>query len=187
MVKKIIPNGIFSYFRIEVLVFIIIIGLFIYFAWKAKKRKYPFLQQPFEQGEVCYRKKKKKVCLSKAEFHTDKILKELFPDNKFKKIRPDWLKSPATGKNLELDLYCESIKTPFGKGLAFEIDGSQHSIYNPHFHKTKHDFTYQVKKDQYKDKVCREKKIVLIRIPYFITSVNLRDYIVKQLKARGVL
>ena len=38
----------------------------------------------------------------------------------YKSIRPDWLKNPLTGKNLELDLYEEKDK------VALEYNGSQH-------------------------------------------------------------
>jgi hypothetical protein len=183
-------------FQVEVIFFIIIMVCFIYFAYKAKKRKYPFFQDTFSSediisydNKVCFKPvapKKKKSCVSRGEFLTGEILKEIFPYKKFKKIRPNWLRNIATGHNLEIDFYCDDIKTPIGTGVGFEIDGAQHSIYNPFFHKTKHDFTYQLKKDQYKDKLCKNRGVVLIRIPYFITTVNLKDYIIKQLKIKGI-
>lgn len=95
----------------------------------------------------------------------------------FKTIRPDWLKNPKTGKNLELDGFNPTIQTKIGKGLAFEYDGSQHSEYNPHFHKHKNAFADQVKRDFYKEKVCKSKGIALIRIPHFITVEKLEPYI----------
>jgi hypothetical protein len=105
-----------------------------------------------------------------------KIFERLF-NKRFQSIRPDWLKNPHTGRNLELDGYCSEIYTPLGKGLAFEYDGQQHAEYNKHFHKSPQDFVKQVKRDFWKDKVCKQHGILLIRIPHYIPYDDLEKYI----------
>lgn len=47
---------------------------------------------------------------------------------KFNPARPDWLKNPHTGRNMELDCYNEKL------GIAVEYNGRQHYEYSPHFH-----------------------------------------------------
>jgi len=77
----------------------------------------------------------------------------------FPNVRPNFLKNPQTGRNLELDGYCEELK------LAFEYDGRQH--YEP-WNKNKPEELIEVqKRDKLKDKLCKENDITLIRIPYW--------------------
>lgn len=100
----------------------------------------------------------------------------------FRTCRPDWLKNPATGRNLELDGYSPVVR------LAFEYDGAQHSQYNRYFHRGGPDeFLYQVKKDNYKDKLCKEHGITLVRIPHFVAPIDLERYIVNKLRGLGML
>jgi hypothetical protein len=105
------------------------------------------------------------------------IFQKLF-NVQFKSVRPDWLKNPVTHKNLELDGFAPFVKTPIGTGLAFEYDGIQHSSYNTHFHKNGvNEFKYQYKKDAYKDLKCKERGVLLIRIPHYIIFNDLERYI----------
>lgn len=73
----------------------------------------------------------------------------------FPSIRPDWLKNPATGRNLELDGYCEDLK------LAFEYQGRQHTSDDTEFGS---DYTSQLERDQYKVQTCRDHGITLVLI-----------------------
>ena len=57
----------------------------------------------------------------------EKLCRELlemwFFENKvLYNYRPDWLKNPLTGKNLELDIYYPELK------LAVEFNGMQHKL-----------------------------------------------------------
>jgi hypothetical protein len=124
-------------------------------------------------------KKKKKKCEKKFERRCREIFEDITGEE-FKSIRPHWLKNPKTNKNLELDGYAERIKT------AFEYDGNQHSQFNPHYHKDIEDFNYQVKKDIFKDKKCKELGIKLIRIPSFVIFDDLERYIVMRCKQEKV-
>lgn len=131
-------------------------------------------------------KKKKKSTDSKSELRCKFILEKIFK-KKFEKIRPDWLKNPSTGQNLEADMYNESIKTRLGKGLICEVDGAQHSHYIPYFHKTKKDFEYQVAKDKWKDAQCEKMGITMIRVPYYIPIHKLEDFLIEELNKKGVV
>lgn len=114
---------------------------------------------------------------NKSEERCREIFQQMF-GVKFKSVRPSFLKNPVTGKNLELDGFNSDIRTPIGKGLAFEYDGEQHSKYNRHFHRSgESEFQYQVKKDEYKDVRCREEGILLIRIPHYIAYGDLERFI----------
>lgn len=60
--------------------------------------------------------------------------------------RPDWLKNPKTGHNLELDRFYPWMK------LAFEYNGRHHSG------------KYQMYKDEVKAERCKERGIALVII-----------------------
>lgn len=122
---------------------------------------------------------KKKVW--KKEEKCRQILEKIY-NKTFPSVRPDFLKSPATGKNLELDCYNSEMK------LALEYDGSQHSKYNPYFHrKGVSDFSYQVARDQWKDIICKKEGITLIRVPHWVIDYDLESYIRGKLKDHGKL
>ena len=96
----------------------------------------------------------------------------------FKKIRPSFLKNPATNKNLELDGYNDKLR------IAFEYNGSQHYFYNPHFHKDKKAFEDQLKKDQLKKELCQKNNIHLVVIPYDLRENELENFIIQNLPSR---
>ena len=77
-------------------------------------------------------------------------------------VRPDFLKNPETGRNLELDLFNAKL------GIAVEYSGSQHYIFPNNFHKTYEDFINSVRRDQYKVDACDENGVYLITVPYNI-------------------
>lgn len=70
---------------------------------------------------------------------------------------PDWLIT-KTGERLELDFYIEEPK------VAIEVQGQQHFVFIPHFHKTYTGFEAQLSRDQTKRKICASKKIILYEI-----------------------
>lgn len=126
-------------------------------------------------------RKPKKPKVFKMQERCREIFQEIF-DKPFPSVRPDFLKNPTTGENLELDGYCEPLK------LAFEYDGVQHSSYNPYFHKRGAiDFKYQLLKDDFKSKKAKLEGITLVRIPHYIHRDNLKPFILRRLKELGVL
>jgi len=54
------------------------------------------------------------------------------------------------------------------------------------FHKNKTELLYQIRKDQYKDKRCKELGITLIRVPYWAHE-DLKGYITRKLVDIGLL
>lgn len=97
------------------------------------------------------------------------ICREIFEEllnEEFPSCRPDWLKNPNTNRNLELDGYCEKLK------LAFEYDGEQHFVYPNSFHKSKKEFVDQRKRDDLKERICKIKRIYLIRIPWYVKDLE---------------
>lgn len=104
------------------------------------------------------------------------ILERIF-GKPFPTVRPKWLKNPATKRNLELDMYCHELR------LAAEYDGKQHYKMTQ-FHGSKKELLYQMKRDQYKAKKCKELGVTLIRIPYWAKQ-DLEGYITRKLKEIG--
>lgn len=128
-----------------------------------------------KRGETKYKQ------YGKYENECRRIFENIF-NEKFPSKRPSFLKNPVTKQNLELDGFCDRLN------LAFEYDGSQHSQYNPHFHKGgSKEFIYQVKKDEFKNLKCKENGITLIRIPHNIKFDSLQDYILQKLRDRNII
>lgn len=141
--------------------------------------------------------------MNKTEEYTREIFEFIFGKG-FPSIRPNWLTSPATGRRCELDGYLEKVglRGTFGKsrvknslhekhkvrfvGVAFEYDGDQHAKYKPGFHKSKKDFVYQFKRDRWKDKKVKDRGIILIRIPHTIKKPHICEYLVNELKKKGL-
>lgn len=83
------------------------------------------------------------------------------------KVRPDWLVNPTTKRRLELDMYNAEHR------IAFEYDGAQHDVYTPHYHANEHHFEYRRLLDRLKTELCRERGVLLLRIPW--TDVSASD------------
>ena len=98
----------------------------------------------------------------------EKYLLEKFPN-----VRPKFL------DGLELDGYNEELN------IAFEYNGIQHYEYNKHFHRNDPNvFEKQKERDLKKYKICRDRNIKLIIIPYQYDYRNpqlLEDYIYDEL------
>jgi len=108
-----------------------------------------------------------------------RILEIMYPGKKFDSIRPTWLKSTRTNKNLELDCYNHDLK------LALEYNGVQHYYFPNVWHKDTPDGFMKYKKtlahDIFKRDVCRTLGITLIVVPYTVYKKNLPTYIYQKL------
>lgn len=182
-------------FNIDTIVAVILIIFILYFIFTSKRKTYKFNFPALEKTasfeskkkKKSKKSKKKKAKLNKHEEECRRIFERIFKCT-FKSVRPKWLKNPATKKNLELDGYNPDIITPKGKGLAFEYDGEQHAKFNPYFHKNGIDeFRYQVVKDNWKDQKCKERGVILIRIPHNVVFTDLERYIKMMLNRNNVI
>jgi len=99
---------------------------------------------------------------SLGERYCVEFLELLFPNYKFNKIRPTWLRNPKTNRCLELDGFCSELM------IAIEYNGIQHYVWPNFTNCTREQFLQQRYRDQIKEDVCRDKNICLLRIPYTV-------------------
>ena len=123
--------------------------------------------------------KKRKTIPKKHETRCRVIMENIFKVP-FVSVRPDFLKYPKTGKNLELDVFNQDLM------LALEYDGVHHRKYTEFFHKSEQDFIEQQERDKYKEEKCKELGITLIRVPDTVKYDDLEEYIKNELDKRGV-
>lgn len=106
---------------------------------------------------------------------------EFYFQKPFAKIRPDFLKNPVTGENLELDMYNEDLR------VAIEYNGSQHYHYNPFMHgNSKDKFRNQQYRDMLKKDMCQKNNIVLITVPYTVSEEEIGPFLFEELKKHGL-
>lgn len=116
-------------------------------------------------------KKDSKTCKSENRV---KAIYELLVEQKFEKIRPDFL------NKLELDGYCDNVVTTDGKivKLAFEYNGEQH--YKPNKKFNKNISLDEIKRrDKVKFEECLKNGVILHVIPYYETK---KDGLFKYIK-----
>jgi len=117
---------------------------------------------------------KSKQYSSRGEELCCRIMEEIY-GVPFKKTRPDFLKNPETGRNLELDCYNEQL------GIAIEFSGEQHYRWPNRFHKTLDQFIQQIRRDEFKREMCDENSVYLITVPYNVPENLMKDYIIHYL------
>lgn len=116
----------------------------------------------------------------KNEERCREIIQKIY-NRPFTKVRPDFLKNPKTGRNLELDMYNPELK------IAVEYNGIQHRTYAPYFHKSPGDYLDQVDRDKFKIKRCKDEGITLIVVPDTVRYHEMENYIKSELKNAGKL
>ena len=115
----------------------------------------------------------RRVCLIHEQATRDafeRVTGKLFP-----KVRPRFLRNPASGRNLELDGYCQELK------LAFEYDGALHSTFPNSFHRTHAQFVAQQQRDVLKDQLCRNAGIRLLRVSCDVTLSDIDAHVMSLL------
>jgi hypothetical protein len=178
--KDIIVDNLFTRWIARIILIIFIIYVIWWFFSKVKKYKYNGITKYKKNFFDLFVFKKKKRTLNKTEELCRNILQKIY-NKPFPSVRPKFLRNPLTNKNLELDCYNEELK------IALEYNGQQHYSYTPYFHKTKNNFYSQVHRDDWKRNKCKELGIKLIEVPYWVSKLDLEDYITKQLKKKGCL
>ena len=108
--------------------------------------------------------------LSKGERLCRKVINDLIQEKRLTanvkfNFRPDFLKNPKTGRNVEIDIFIEVVK-PFTKEIAVEFNGRQHDEFVAKFHKKQSEFFNQQFRDRLKADVCKERGIELVVISH---------------------
>lgn len=115
------------------------------------------------------------------------IVIQALTGEQFSSIRPDWLKNPLTGKNMEIDDFSEKLL------IGLEYNGQQHYKYTPFYHKEKYcaydgkvvsghrHFELQVLRDEMKKTLCDENNVTLIIVPYTVPIDDVVQYIINKL------
>ncbi|MBS3087364.1 hypothetical protein J4226_02105 [Candidatus Pacearchaeota archaeon] len=110
---------------------------------------------------------------------SERICKKYFEKifgEKFTKKRPRWLIS-SKGSRMELDGFSDKLK------LAFEYNGRQHYEDIGYFRKKGKEYVKKRKiDDKLKHTLCKERKIVLIEVPYTVQFEDMGRYIIKKAK-----
>lgn len=135
--------------------------------WECKfGHKWSATYQPIKNGGWC------SVCSSGLGERLTRIAFETIFKKKFKKERPDWLKS-RDGYNLELDGYNPKLK------LAFEHQGQQNFGHLKFFFNKKYKNSKAHKKyllnAKIKSTICNKENISLIKIPEVPTLTKIED------------
>jgi len=123
-------------------------------------------------------------CPSCTEYVNEALIRAMFEkifDVKFMKCRPKWL-AGFSSRSLELDGYNKDL------GIAFEYHGEQHFNGNNYFYKnnTRSNIDKRKAYDNIKRKLCEEKGVKLIEIPFSIKQKDYFNYIIEQCKKMSV-
>ncbi len=134
-------------------------------------------QDPTNQGlftNLRYRsrpnKPRKSSKRSKGETICCQTLEQIY-GAPFDTVRPNWLKNPETGMNLELDCYNDDLR------LAVEYNGIQHYVWPNFTRQSYDDFVKQVRRDRFKVDTCDINGVYLITVPYNVPHELIPRYI----------
>lgn len=106
---------------------------------------------------------------------------ELLTCKPFVKIRPPWLRNPLTGRNLEIDAWCEELK------LACEFQGYQHTVFPNRFHKTFDQFLAQQQRDKFKAQTLASLGIRLLEVPHTVCVEEIPSFLSERLASLNLL
>lgn len=98
-------------------------------------------------------------------------------------LKPFKKNRKVLGKGYELDGYNQELN------IAFEYNGIQHYQFDTFFYKSKRAFEKRIRDDQEKERLCKEKRIHLVVIPYTVNvgDERLLTYIFDQLHDLNIL
>lgn len=157
---------------------IILIILFVFWIIWGGRQEYEFvglkpLQNPklFEELPSVYSASIHEG--NKGEDLVAEALENILSSRVYRNLRPDFLKNPETGKNLEIDCYNEQYN------IAVEYNGIQHYKFPSVFYKTEKDFYNQIYRDRLKLKLCDENGVYLISVPYWVDMYDSQEEHIK--------
>lgn len=123
-------------------------------------------QGPKQYGDGSRKSKGEQICC--------KSLEEIYGKS-FYTVRPNFLRNPETGRNLELDCYNHEIK------IAVEYNGIQHYKWPNFTGQSKLEFENQLRRDNLKRRLCDDNGIYLITVPYNVPHNHIKNYIIHYL------
>jgi len=130
-----------------------------------------FPQTTYEQPPV------QKSMSNKGEDIVAEALADILNSLIQRNIRPDFLRNPETGKNMEIDCFNEEY------AVAVEYNGIQHYKFPSVFYKSEKDFNDQIYRDKLKMKLCNENNIYLIVVPYWVDMFGNHEAHLKDIDA----
>ena len=98
---------------------------------------------------------------------------EVLTGYKFPTVYPSWLKNPKPSGHtlLELDGFCEEL------GIAFEFQGPLHYAYDAEQHASYTKFEASRQKDALKVKLCAQRGVALVVVPYTVKPEIMTFYV----------
>lgn len=96
----------------------------------------------------------------------------------FYRVRPNFLRNPETGKNLEIDCFNAEL------GIGCEYNGKQHYHYPSFPGDTEKAFVKRVKRDLYKIETCKLMGIYLLVVPYTVKEEEIDSFILSRLPGK---
>ena len=97
----------------------------------------------------------------------------------FVKVRPDFLRNPASGRCLELDAFNPELQ------LGCEFQGIQHYTFPNPFHSTKERFEAQLHRDKLMVELCAQRGVTLLLVPDSVERDQIRTFLLDKLLACG--
>lgn len=102
---------------------------------------------------------------------------EQLTSSEFLSVKPEWLLN-KNGNRIELDGLCEELS------LAFEHQGKQHYQKIDHFNRRTETLRWRLESDDLKRKICKERSITLIEVPYWVETKDLPEWIASEIHSK---
>ncbi|QIN54276.1 hypothetical protein [Cedratvirus kamchatka] len=148
------------------------------------------LLSPVQKEEVCHAKEEEgesntldddllpyhsgKSKKSKGEEICCSVMEKIY-GMPFYTVRPNFLKNPETGRNLEIDCYNPELK------IGVEYNGKQHYVFPNFTGMSREEFYNQLRRDRFKRETCDLNGVYLITVPYTIKHGDIENYIRERL------
>lgn len=127
-----------------------------------------------------YRRRSQFQNMSRGEQKCKEFVQFYF-QKPFEKERPEFLRNPVTGENLELDLFNQELM------LAVEYNGAQHYKYNAFMHKNSRERFYnQQYRDILKKDMCDKMGVRLVVVPYNVPEDQIAGFLFQEFKKLGL-
>ena len=102
---------------------------------------------------------------------------EQLTNSEFLSVKPEWLLN-KNGNRMELDGLCGELS------LAFEHQGKQHYQKIDHFNRRAETLRWRLESDDLKRKICKERSITLIEVPYWVKNKDLPEWIANEINSK---